>query len=280
MISIPGLFSCDRPYPLCAAAVFSALTVQPAVSDTLSDTHIFGLGYYDQEVDISAAATVKPQPKVELDFDRALGLDESADTFFAAYQWRFKEKWSLQLMYAKMSADGNRSADRDFTWDGEEYTFGTRIKTDFELDTLLSSVRYAFIRDERKELGLGFGLHAFDIKTTLEINADIDEDSQRGSRTNTELLAPLPNLAAFGHYLISDNWSVSGSLAWLSINYDEYDGDYTLLNLITEYRFTDRFGVGFSYQWSNIDVERKKSRKTTSFDIDTYGPSIYLVYGF
>lgn len=273
-------FSSRNPCLLGTAAALAALVVQPASADILSDQHIFAIGYYDQEIDISAAATVKPLPKVEIDFDRALGVDESADTLFFGYQWRFKENWSLRLVYSNMSTNGQRDAKRDFTWDGQEYALGTRVKTDFELETLLSSVNYAFIRDERKELGLGFGLHAFDIKTTLDIKAGIDGEARRGSRTNTELLAPLPNVTAFGHYMISDKWSISGNLAWLSINYDEYDGDYTLLNLSTEYRFTDRFGVGFSYQWSDIDVERKQSRKTTSFDIDMYGPSIYLVYGF
>lgn len=252
----------------------------------LTDTHIFRAGVYEQDIDIKAAITRDPNPEQEIDFDEVLGVDDSATSFFFQYQWRFAEKWTLSAFFTRMDADGNKRATEDFTWDGQDYKAGAELNMDFDLDTYLVAADYSFIRDDRKEFGVGFGLHAFDIGTTLELKVGIQEGdgdeaaSGKAVRSSGDLLAPLPNLRAYGRYMITPNWALLGSMGWLSANYEDYDGDYLFLTLLTEYRFTERFGVGFSYQVSEIDITRDTKKGSRHFDIDQYGPSIYLTYGF
>ena len=58
------------------------------------------------------------------------------------------------------------------------------------------------------------------------------------------------------------------------------EGKYGYFAMGTEYRFTDRFGIGATYQISKIDVTATGSNKVEKFDIEFTGPSIYLSYGF
>ncbi|MEH6586105.1 MAG: hypothetical protein V7720_06075 [Halioglobus sp.] len=249
-------------------------------ASSIEDTHRFVLGVYEQDIDVTAAVTKDPLPELDINFDRVLGLEESSTTAFFSYQWRFKDKWSLQGYYSQMEADGKKIANRDFNWDGEEYTAGVRVDTDFGLDTYLLAVNYSLIRDDRKELGIGLGLHAFDIDTTIAAAVGVDGLERAGNRSTSELTAPLPNIRAYGTYLLTDKWEVSAALGWLSFDYDDYSGDYLFLTAFTEYRFTDRFGVGLSYQAAEIDVSHKDNRGKEEFNIDLLGPSIYLTYGF
>lgn len=257
-----------------------------AGANPLNDTHIFRAGVYEQDIDISAAITRDPYPEQDIDFDKVLGVDDSTTSFFFQYQWRFREKWDLSIFYTQMEADGKKRATRDFNWDGQDYTAGVQLSTELTLDTYLASVDYSFIRDDRKEFGMGFGLHAFDIGSTIELRAGIDQPgsgedvSGKAVRTSSDLLAPLPNLRAYGRFMVTPKWAVIGSMGWLSANYEDYDGDYLFITLLTEYRFTERFGVGFSYQVSEIDITHDTKRGSKHFDIDQYGPSIYLTYGF
>ena len=260
---------------------------QTALANPITDTHIFRLGAFEQDIDIKGHAVRDNQfgddLNFDLDLDKVLGLDESATTAFLSYQWRFGEKWSLQAFYSQMKNDGKVKASRDFTYDGQEYTAGLTLETEFNLDTLLVAANYSFIRNDRLELGAGFGLHAFDIETVISLDARLEgENANPGGRkrSTSELLAPLPNLRGFGTYMITPKWSVVGQLGWLSFNYEDYDGDYLYINLATEYRFTDRFGVGVSYQVSEVDVSHDSKHGEQSFDIDLYGPSLYLTYGF
>ncbi|MEH6593592.1 MAG: hypothetical protein V7746_25215 [Halioglobus sp.] len=251
-----------------------------AWSNSIEDTHRFRLGVYDQDVDVSAAVTKDPLPEIDINFDKVLGLEESGTTAFFSYQWRFKEKWSLQGFYSQMDVDGKKVATKDFNYDGEEYTAGARLETDFGLDTYLLAVNYSLIKDARKEFGLGLGLHAFDIDSSISPAIGRDGLERASKRTNSELTAPLPNLRAYGTYMITDRWEISAAAGWLSFNYDDYDGEYLFLTVFTEYRFTQRFGIGLSYQAAEIDVSHEDSDSKEEFNIDLLGPSIYLTYGF
>ncbi|QFU77301.1 hypothetical protein EY643_17450 [Halioglobus maricola] len=260
---------------------------QQAVGNPISDTHIFRVGAYEQDIDVAASATRGGAPEVEIDFDKALGLDDSATTLFFQYQWRFKENWTLSAFYTNMSADGSNTAGRDFNWDGVDYKAGARLDTEFGVDTYLIAVDYSFIKTDKLDIGAGFGLHAFEIETDIEAEVGIVEDGNtddsirgRVARNTTELLAPLPNIRGFARYMITPKWAVLGSLGWLSANYEDYDGDYLFLTALTEYRFTENFGIGASYQISEIDVTNDNGNRKRAFDIDQYGPSIYLTYGF
>lgn len=48
----------------------------------------------------------------------------------------------------------------------------------------------------------------------------------------------------------------------------------------TGYRFIERFGIGLSYQVSEVDVVHEDDRSRKEFNIDLAGPSVYLTYGF
>ena len=253
---------------------------QGALASSIEDTHRFRLGVYEQDVDVKGSVTANGFPEIELDFDKVLGLEESSTTAFFSYQWRFKEKWSLQALYSQMEAEGNKLATKDFNYDGVDYTAGIRLDTDFNLDTYLVAVNYSWIRDDKKEIGLGVGLHAFDIDTTIAAAIGVDGVERNGARTNSEITAPLPNLRAYGTYMITPRWEVSAALGWLSFAYEDYDGGYLFLTAYTEYRFTDRFGMGLSLQAAEIDVTHEDGSGKEKFDIELYGPSLYLTYGF
>ena len=251
-----------------------------AWANSIEDTHRFRLGVYEQDVDVTAAVTKYPLEEVDINFDKVLGLEDSAETYFFSYQWRFKEKWSLQAFYSQFGATGKKVATKDFNYDGVEYTAGAKLETDFDLDTYLLAVNYSFVRDDKKELGVGFGLHAFDIETTIDGAAGIEGAQREGVRTSGDVLAPLPNLRFYGTYMITPKWEVSLSGGWLSFAYDDYDGGYLFLTAFTEYRFTDRFGIGVSYQAAEIDVTHDDGRDREAFDVELYGPSVFLTYGF
>jgi hypothetical protein len=284
-------FTCASP-AICLLAKSALLTLAcaavslPSSANSLNDTHLFRFGIYEQDIDIKAAANRDPFPEVELDFDKVLGLDKSSQSYFFQYEWRFRDKWSLRTFYTNMEADGEQKASKDFNWDGNEFHAGFKLGTEFGVDTYLVAVDYEFMRTDKIELGVGFGLHAFDIETTIEVEGRIaDVEGQelgdgRAVKSNSALLAPLPNLRVFGRYAVTPKWTVEGALGWLSANYDDYDGDYLFLTLLTEYRITDRFGVGFAYQVSEIDITKDKRNGSDSYDIDQYGPSIFISYGF
>lgn len=263
-----------------ALVVVFLLFSAAALSNSLEDTHRFRVGIYEQDIDVRASLTKPPLPEFEIDFDKLLGLEESSETIFLSYQWRFKEKWSLQASYSKLEESAEKIATKDFNYGGQEYTAGILLDSEFDLDTYLLVANYSFVHDDKKELGVGLGLHMFDINTQITSVVGVEEVAQTRMRTRGDLLAPLPNLRAYGTYMVTPKWEVSLKAGWLSLTYGDYDGSYLFLTLYTEYRVTDRFGIGMSYQAAEIDVSHEDNSGKEKFDMELYGPSIFLTYGF
>ena len=69
-----------------------------------------------------------------------------------------------------------------------------------------------------------------------------------------EFAAPLPNLRFQGFYAFTPRVSVNGALGWLSLNIDEWDGDFLYWQADIDYRIggsINRTPVQFSFGLGN-----------------------------
>jgi hypothetical protein len=268
-----------------ALMAFTTLfSIGAMAGNSIRDTHTFNLGFASQDADIKATSSLDPLPPIEIDLTDDLGMDDNSDSIYASYRWRFAEKWSLSATYQRLDLDGSGAATKDFNFDGEDFSAGIAIDSEFNMDTYRVDVGYSFIRNDNWEVLVGAGLHAFDIETVitgrLEIESDLGDVVREAKSKSTDFLAPLPNLRGAVTYMISPNWEVNAGIGWLSLEIDNIDGDYRYGEIGTEYRFTDQFGIGANYQISEIDVTSVERDGFDEVDVEFSGPSIYLTYGF
>jgi hypothetical protein len=270
------------PAVFALTAIFS--TGAMAAGDSIQDTHSFRLGIYSQDADITVQSTIEPFPPIEIDLTDDLNLDDSSESIYFNYRWRFKEKWTLSATFLRLDLNGSGVAGFDFNFEGKPFTAGVAIESQFDMDTYLIDVAYSVVRNDKWEVFLGAGIHAFDFETTIAgavlLESGGDTIIQESTKVNADVLAPLPNLRVQTTYLITPRWEVNAGVGWLSLEIDNIEGKYGYLEIGTEYRFTDRFGIGATYQVSKIDVTSTESNKVEKFDIEFSGPSIYLSYGF
>ena len=97
-----------------------------------------------------------------------------------------------------------------------------------------------------------------------------------------EFVAPLPNLRLQGFYAFTPHFAFSGSLGWLSVDIDEWDGDFRYYSADLSYRLGERFQVFLGYQHTDMDATRTQRRaaRRSSYEIEFSGPSIHIGYGF
>jgi hypothetical protein len=243
----------------------------------LDDTHSFRLG----AVWLSAYADIlynrPPLPETELDLGD-IALEDRYASLHLRYRWRFTERWSLDVSAQRYKSDGNRSLQADFNWGGEVIPAGADLDAEFTVDTYIADVLYSVIRNDRFELALGGGVHAFDTSTDFKAEVSVGEQQLELRSASSTLLAPLPNLRARAVYALHPNWTVGATLGWLSASIDDYSGSFTYLSLNADYRFGSRFGIGVGYQFTSADIEQKTDSKRVRFDMGFDGPSIFLTY--
>ncbi len=269
-------------YPLLALSTLFPASAM--ASSSIADTHFFRLGAYSQDADVKLTSSVVPLPPIEVDLIKDLGTEDSNTSIYALYRWHFTQKWSVSVAYQQLELDGNDTVTANFNFDGNVFISGFAAKTEFNMSTYLIDVGYSFVRNDKWEVMLGLGLHAFDIESIIDGQASVSDGNnniiQEETRVSSDVLAPLPNLRGAVTYMISPKWEVNVSVGWLSLEIDEVDGSYVYVDLGTEYRFTDHFGVGATYQVAEIEATVTKNDGFEKADLKFTGPSIYISYGF
>jgi hypothetical protein len=94
----------------------------------------------------------------------------------------------------------------------------------------------------------------------------------------TQLFAPLPNVRFYGFYALSSKWHISATAGWLSLTYDSWEGDYSYMNVRTEYKVSKRFGIGAGYQITLVDLKRDTTSKLEQYNFDLTGPTLYFSF--
>ena len=139
---------------------------------------------------------------------------------------------------------------------------------------------YTAYRSDRAEILVGGGLHMFQFDAEITGRAFVEEFDATRTSASDDILAPLPNLRAQGFYAFTPRLAAAATLGWLSANVDDFDGDFLFLHARLFYRFKGGFGVSAGYQFTDIDLEQKKSNGKNEYSIDFDGPTVQLSYAF
>ena len=242
-------------------------------------THTFSVGalYQDSDASVFAAADGRPGAEIGLG---DLGVTEYDTSWLLDYSYRLNEHWQFSVGAYIFDVDGERTISKDVDFGGIEFPIGANIDTTFKVDTYIADVMYRVYGSERAEIFIGGGVHMLDISTELTSNRFIGENTNSRSRAAENLLAPLPNLRMQAFFAITPKWAVSGTLGWLSLAYEDYEGSFSYLHASTTYRITDRLDIGLGYQYLDIDFTNDRPRGDAGLEAEFDGPSIKMSYSF
>jgi hypothetical protein len=270
---------------ILAAVVFllggspRALTAD-AINPVLDDKFMFRLGGLRNDMEGTVTVLRQPLPETPVDVED-IGLDTDQTSPWGSVRWRFGERWALNFHYDRFDQDGEQDVETEFNFDGIVYPVGARIETTFRADAYILDVTYAVWKQRNYELGLGLGIHAFDLDLGIRGTVSVGDEVLELGNAEEELLAPVPNLRLFGIYAFNEKVSLSGSAGWLSMSYKDWDGDFFYIRGLVEYRFSGHWGLGAGYQYTNVDVEHKRDNGDfEEYDVELSGFQAYISYSF
>lgn len=241
--------------------------------------HLLSVGMTRQETSTSVSATSENFNPITVDLD-GLALGERDYSYFIDYHYRLKPRWSIFAGTFQYSDSGRSITEREFNFDGVEFTTGSEIRSEVNIDVYMLDLLYTVHRSNNVEVMLGGGLHAFDLGVGFAGNVSINDQSSEFRTANSSLLAPVPNLRGAATWTLNERFGFSLIAGWLSANVDEYSGDFMYAHLRANYQFGDRFGAALGYQFTDIDITQDRSRSELSFDAELEGPSFTVTYSF
>jgi opacity protein-like surface antigen len=266
-------------------ALVNAASAAAQSADTSFNAKLFGkkhmlsLGTTRQATTTTFRATRDNADPVSITLDE-LGADKRDTSYFIDYRYRVTPNWSLFAGTYQFTGSGGSISERDFNFDGVEFTAGAELQSKYEVDVYMVNVLYTVHRSDRLEVMLGGGLHAFDLSAEISGNVTINEQAGELRKAGSTLLAPVPNLRGSATWALTDRFGIGLVGGWLSANVGDYSGDFVYAHLRGYYRFTDSLGVSLGYQLTNIDIERDRARSSVAFNSELDGPSLTLTYSF
>lgn len=272
-----------RALGVSVACIPAYVNAQPSHS-YLTNDHFVYAGIYYQEGELSAKSSRGESDPVNIESD-GLGVDDPYISGMVDYHYRFSERWKISASVYRFTdgASGQR-LNEDITWEGREFSAGVALDVDWKIDTYIVDAMYSIKRTENLELAVGGGLHAVDAELTLSGEVAIDGSAGNqvgaGETARGSLLVPLPNLRATGFYAFNDQWSLQGTVGWLSLGIDEYEGAFKYFHLRTQYQISDKVGVSLGYQLAAVDVEEELRLGFRRFDMSFEGVTAALTFTF
>lgn len=188
---------------------------------------------------------------LSLNLEEALGLETSTLVLRgdAKYTFGSKRNKILSLGYIGLIRKASRTLGREIEIGDIIFPAKATIDTKFNLEIYKLSYNWGFFKDDRMRLGVGGGLFLMPIGFSIAAN---DEESDF-----FEFIAPLPALGVSTEFYIGPKWTFSQSLDLFYIQFENFQGALTDLNLRLEYRPFKHFSFGAGINSFRLNIVTK-----------------------
>ncbi len=211
----------------------------------------------------------------------AIGIDREQWVPQLVYNHHFKNRWQVNLFLSSYTKSGDNNLDQPIKYFDTTYDAGLKVDSKFSINTAAVTVSYDLYRTNTKALKMGIGVHALELKTSIDAQANGSPTDDTARRSAEEdLVAPLPNISVGYKQAFGNEWLARIDAAWLSASIDSYRGELIVAEAALEYQITSRIGAGVGYQYNSVDVKRTKSDIISTYDVRYSGPSLYLIWNF
>lgn len=252
---------------------------EPSFNNVLHNQfNIFaGAQLYQAEGKFSSNKDGRPTTSVDLD---DLGLDDNLVTPAFGAHFNFGKKWTMRLDYFGYHDDANNTAEFDFDFGNGIFPIGAELYSNLDLDVYVINLAYNLYSTERGKFGVGLGVHLADIDIKVSSQIKVDGSNIPVQEDAIDFTAPLPNLYMAGAYACTDRFLLRYGGGWMSLNYDDYEGQLFFANAALEYWFFQNAGLGFGYRYLKVDIDYDPGNKKEKYDVKLPGPMIYAIFGF
>lgn len=254
--------------------------VAPAYAEDSSDLHPYlttkyytnmGVYFPDKKLKIGVDGTLGDE-NPSLEFEEDVRGDQSDQVFAFDFVWRFGEKWSLQTQAFSSSQAKSATLEDDVEWGDYIFEAGANVTAKTEFDLARVFFGRSFSSDERHDYGVGLGFHWLEFGASIRGEATINGMDTGIRRESVSAAAPLPNIGAWYLYSISSRWAVNTRLDWFGASFDEYDGSLVNIGAGLNYKVSERFGVGLSYNVVELKLDIDKTNWHGSISTRYSGP--------
>ncbi len=242
----------------------------------LSDNLIISLGAFksNNSFKISAEGDLGDGIEDEINFGKAIGVDESTTLFYGLMRWKFGKtrKWSLFGGYFDADSSGEAVLTEDVEWQDFIYKEGSFVGAGVGIAVTRVFIGRSFVKNQQHDFGVGVGIHNLDLNAFIEGEVSIDDattDFRRGDASSNQ---PLPNVGIWYNYSPARKWLIHARVDWISASIDEYDGSLWNTAVGVNYQAFPHVGFDLAFTYFDLNLNVDKSVWQGGIDMSYSGP--------
>ena len=193
---------------------------------------------------------------VDIDVEKALGLESTNTVFRADALWRFtpNQRHRLDFLWFSFRRNGNRRVLEDITIeddDGNTITIpaDTKVEAFFDLDIYELAYSYSFFQDDRVDLAAGIGIYVMPIDFGIKVRGLLDEEEEEN------FTAPLPVFGLRMDVALNPQWFIRTGVQVFYAEIDNFKGSIMELRTALEYNPWQHVGIGLGFDMLGIRLE-------------------------
>jgi hypothetical protein len=265
-------------------SLLDGIPSRAAGPDPETDRFNLSLGTYLVSFDTSAQLSSVGGAGTVVDMEEVLGLDDRrADIRLDGY-WRFSKRHRLDIGLYTSSRKGSRILDEDIVWNDVTYEADAAVDSKYSLNYLKAAYRFAFLRDDRAEVGLSAGLAT--MRLAVEISGEgtlVENGVPQGVafvREAEDVLAPVPVIGLYGSFVIREGLFFRPSAEFFAFSASGIRGSLVDARMTVDWFFTERWGVGLGFARTRVEYEDEESDPRVKADAAYQGGVLYFSYSF
>jgi hypothetical protein len=216
----------------------------------------------------------------DVNFEKDLGLNQDANTFWLDATWRVGRRHQLKLGYTQLNRDrSDYTLQRDFTWGGETYTAGLSASTSTGADILGGYYRFAAYRNDRFEIGPALGIGYLWLNAGIRatgtiggLSRSLDESASTGSITGA--------VGGYAAGWVAKRLVASGDFLYIKVTPGETNASVTDWRIGANYYFLRNAGLGVQYKYDKYTYDRGILVSKLGGDITYKGFQVFLSFLF
>jgi hypothetical protein len=247
----------------------------------LGNRFIISAGTFFPNIDtkVSAASAVNPV-SATIDFERDLGLDDSAIRPLASFGWRFAKNHKLTVNYFNLDRSGDSISNATITLGGLVIEAGVPVQAFLDVEVFEVSYEYSLVFRENIDWSVGLGLSL----QRVDIGVLADDGIILGSQ-DISVNLPLPTLNTAFSYAFTDKLVGRAGLGWLVVEADvsdstDFNGNIWNGSIGLRYRAFKNIGFDLAWTYFDVDVDYFKRDLIGTLDYRYLGPVVGIEWVF
>lgn len=247
---------------------------------------VYAGGFFPSlSTDISINGTIVNPPPI--DVEDVLGIDDTDTVGWAGVQWHISRRNMLEFEYFKLDRDGFIDLFPNPVEVGDQIIESGSINTAFDVGVGRLTYGFSIVRNERMDLQLKGGLHIADLSAALQLSGAVCDvtlgqmppgcpGGQTPVAQSEDVTAPLPHFGASFGYAITPTIAANFQVIGFAIELDDIDGSILEIDADLAWQPWRHFGFGVGLRYFNTNVKSGTSELNGEFDIEYFGPTVYV----